>query len=221
MEISDRIYIGLVLFGYAVIALLLVFLITTFTNWIDAKRHKNETKEEREIRKAERKKRREERERLINWQLLCWGMQIVFVIFISLLCGSIIKLNATFSVKYIIFFGFAIGVLLLIKFYEILNNQTEILEYLKKTFISLEMQRIEPDDKTPASEIIAKSEEGIEILEEAVGGIMPKLIYYTGWGIYIIGTILFTYLFVTNWDYISNMDIIDEIKNIFNDYWSR
>ena len=97
------------------------------------------------------------------------------------------------------------------------NEQAETNNLLKHIFTSLEYNRLNPENKLNVKDIIEKEREGEKLTEE-LAGITPKIVFYFGMGLYVIGTIVFTYIFVSNWDYVSNFDIVDFIKNVIIRY---
>lgn len=64
-------------------------------------------------------------------------------------------------------------------------------------------------------EIIAKHiehENQMREIYDGLGGLTPKIVLYIGFGIYIGGTLLFTYLLIANWDYILTANPIEFVK---------
>lgn len=82
---------------HSILAIVLFLVLCFMYRKIDAIRHKGETKEERIKRKENSRKKREETEKQINWQLRCWGLQLLIVIGVSLLIASIIKLDISLN----------------------------------------------------------------------------------------------------------------------------
>lgn len=93
---------------------------------------------------------------------------------------------------------------------QIYSKQSDIQELLRKIFISIEIGRLFPDDKKAATDILIEQQEADELLAN-IAGILPKVIYIIGWGIYIIGSIVSTFIFIANWEYLER--IVSVIEN--------
>jgi hypothetical protein len=200
----------------SVFGALVVFLIFGVPKLYKNIRYKNETDEERKIRESKKVERLKEREELVNWLFLNLALMFVIIVSISLLITSIIKLNTTVNVKYLILCGFVVGILSLIKLYQIHKKHSTILELLIEIYTSVEIGRLEPSNKTAASEIVNKGVEDRKFMGKITGvDAMFKTIDYVAWGIYLLGTILLTYLFVTYWEYITSMELLGDIKKLF------
>mgnify|MGYP000088424326 CR=1 FL=1 len=213
----------IVILGLCAIVILIIYL----TEKIKQYWHRNETEKEkknRELKRLEKIKRQKEAEVNFYWQFTFWSVRFVIILIVSILLASIITIEASFSVKFIIFFFFLVGVLILVKISQTLNVikvfHFDYLVYAKAIFSSVECLRLEPENKNminPIDEDVFECVSQDKKMEEfqPFGTLTYGLKYYFIWIFYFLGTSILTYLLVVNWDVFISINIKNMMIKFF------
>jgi len=132
---------------------------------------------------------------------------------ISLFLVSLFNLQASISVKFLIFSIVFFCFYTYQKIKEIFEKQSEQLYFLRNIYISLETSRLDPEDKQPSKDILKKHLE----IEQASKLLFPNYDYYMKaipFYTYLLGFLFFIPFFIKHWDFITSISIFGAIKKL-------
>jgi len=151
--------------------------------------------------------------RSVTFTIIIALLQIVFI---SIFVAAVIKLQVSTSVKILIISGIIVAILLLKSIeegiFQVCKNQGKILYFLRTTFISVEMARLEPENQKPSIDILTedmKIEKTYEEMRNEVFSGLWSIPIYLLWtvyaGLYVFGIIIITIFFLNNWELLSSL----------------